>query len=260
MYQGGFLIGAMAGPAVGGVLAGISIRAPFFFYAGTLAVAALCALGLTNVGITKAGEREPAVPLREVAQDPRFRAACLSNFTYGWNANGTRMTLVPLFVAAFLADDLVQAALITGVAMAIAAGVQTALVLPAGALVDRVGRRGPMIVGPLVLATALVAIPWSPGRVVLTLVLCLSAAGSALIGTAPAAAVGDTGGGDRAIAVFTMSGDLGSILGPLAAGALASAVGYPMAFSLGALLWLVTAATATRMPRHPRSRKKRTEP
>ncbi len=249
LYQGGFLVGAMAGPAVGGLLAGISLRAPFFFYAGVLGVAALCALGLTSVVTTAAGERASTVPLRDVARDPRFRAACLSAFTTGWNANGTRMTLVPLFVAAFLADDMVHAALITGVSMAVAAGVQTALVLPAGALVDRVGRRGPMIVGALVLAVALVATPWSPGTVVLTVLLCLYGAGSALIGTAPAAAVGDTGGGDRAIAVFTMSGDLGSILGPLAAGALADLVGYPTAFGLGALLWLVTAAAATRMPR-----------
>lgn len=249
LYQGGFLVGAMAGPAVGGLLAGISLRAPFFFYAGVLGVAALCALGLTSVVTTKAGEPASTVPLGVVAKDSRFRAACLSAFTTGWNANGTRMTLVPLFVAGFLADDLVHAAQITGVTMAIAAAVQTALVLPAGALVDRVGRRGPMIAGALVLAVALVATPWSPGTVVLTALLCLYAAGSALIGTAPAAAVGDTGGGDRAIAMFTMSGDLGSILGPLAAGALADLVGFPTAFALGALLWLATAAAATRMPR-----------
>jgi MFS family permease len=249
LYQGGFLVGAMAGPAVGGLLAGISLRAPFYFYAGVLGIAALCALGLTSVAATTTGARASAVPLRDVAQDPRFRAACLSAFTTGWNANGTRMTLVPLFVAAFLADDVVHAALITGVAMAVAAGVQTALVLPAGALVDRIGRRGPMIVGALVLAVALVATPWSPGTVALTACLCLYAAGSALIGTAPAAAVGDTGGGDRAIAVFTMSGDLGSILGPLAVGALAGTVGYRPAFALGAVLWLATAAAAARMPR-----------
>ncbi|MCL2424544.1 MAG: MFS transporter, partial [Micrococcales bacterium] len=122
------------------------------------------------------------------------------------------------------------------------------LVLPAGALVDRIGRRGPIIVGALLLAVALTSIPWSPSAVVLTVVLSVYAAGSALIGTAPAAAVGDTGGGDRAIAVFTMSGDLGAIVGPLVAGALAAWVGYPTAFALGALLWLATAASATRMP------------
>jgi len=248
MYHGGFLIGAMAGPAVGGLLAGVSLRAPFFFYAGTLAAAALCALGLTPVGAGPTKDA-PTLPLRTVARDPRFQAACLSHLSFGWNSNGTRMTLVPLFVAGFLADDPVQAALVAGVVMAVAAGVQMVLTLPGGALVDRVGRRTPMVVGSVVLAVALAAIPWSPSAVVLAVVLSLYAAGSALVGPAQSAAIGDTHGGDRAIAAFTMAGDVGSIAGPLAAGALASTVGYPTAFALGAVLWLASAAAGTRMPR-----------
>ncbi len=39
MWQSGFLIGAIAGPAIGGPLTDISLRAPFFVYAVTLAVA-----------------------------------------------------------------------------------------------------------------------------------------------------------------------------------------------------------------------------
>src|SRR5690606_14376811 len=35
-YQGGFLLGGMTGPAIGGFLAALSLRAPFFFYAATL--------------------------------------------------------------------------------------------------------------------------------------------------------------------------------------------------------------------------------
>lgn len=32
LFSGGFLLGGMVGPAAGGLLTGISIRAPFFFY------------------------------------------------------------------------------------------------------------------------------------------------------------------------------------------------------------------------------------
>jgi MFS family permease len=42
-YQGGFLFGGLAGPAVGGLVVGLSIRAPFFVYAATLSLAALTA-------------------------------------------------------------------------------------------------------------------------------------------------------------------------------------------------------------------------
>ena len=44
LYNGGFLIGGVAGPAFGGILAGISLRAPFFVYSITLAMAGITAL------------------------------------------------------------------------------------------------------------------------------------------------------------------------------------------------------------------------
>src|SRR3954447_11275142 len=39
LFTGGFLVGAIAAPAIGGLIAGWSIRAPFFVYAATLVVA-----------------------------------------------------------------------------------------------------------------------------------------------------------------------------------------------------------------------------
>lgn len=43
-FQAGFLFGGITGPAVGGIVVGISIRMPFFVYAATLAVAAVVAI------------------------------------------------------------------------------------------------------------------------------------------------------------------------------------------------------------------------
>ena len=44
LYNGGFLLGGISGPAFGGILAGISLRAPFFVYSISLAMAAVTAL------------------------------------------------------------------------------------------------------------------------------------------------------------------------------------------------------------------------
>ncbi|HEY6740130.1 MAG TPA: MFS transporter, partial [Actinopolymorphaceae bacterium] len=44
IYQSGFVIGGIVGPAVGGAVLGISFRAPFFLYAGSLGLA--CVVGL----------------------------------------------------------------------------------------------------------------------------------------------------------------------------------------------------------------------
>src|SRR5690606_6688010 len=86
-YQGGFLIGGMAGPAVGGLLAGISLRAPFFFYAGTLVLAALVAVALLSRGGADARRAHTSgggIPFREVFADRRYRAALIANFAVGW--------------------------------------------------------------------------------------------------------------------------------------------------------------------------------
>ena len=66
VFQGGFLLGGMTGPAVGGLLALISLTAPFFFYAGTLVVAGVVGLVLLRRGRSEApaggAEARPAVP------------------------------------------------------------------------------------------------------------------------------------------------------------------------------------------------------
>jgi MFS family permease len=250
MWQGGFLVGAVAGPALGGVFAAISIRAPFFFYAGTLLVAALITLGLTPVNVAGPSQQTTAArPFGEVLRDVRFQAACLAHLAGGWNNNGTRSTLVPLFVAAFIGASTTESALLTGIAMAVAAGVQIVLVMPSGYVVDKVGRRIPMIAGAAIAGASLLLMPFANEIWILTAALCVYAAGSALMGTAPAATVGDTAGGDRAVAAYSMAGDLGSIAGPLVAGALAAAIGYAPAFAVGAAIWLVSALASARMPR-----------
>ncbi len=44
LYNGGFLVGGVAGPAFGGILSSFSLRAPFFVYSTTLAIAGATAL------------------------------------------------------------------------------------------------------------------------------------------------------------------------------------------------------------------------
>ncbi|MCL1837713.1 MAG: MFS transporter [Propionibacteriaceae bacterium] len=250
MYQGGFLVGAVLGPAIGGVFARISLQMPFFFYAGTLVVAAAVGLGLKSIQVTtSASDTQTARSLREVIRDTRFHAACAAHLVQGWNNNGTRSTLVPLFVIGYLATTPADAALQTGIAMAIAAGVQIALILPGGYLTDKYGRKIPMIVGAVISAIALAMVPWSTHIAMLATWLGLSAVGAALLGTAPAATLGDVAGtgADRAVAIYSMSGDLGSIVGPLAAGAIASAFGFLPAFLLGSGFWLISVVLSVRM-------------
>lgn len=248
-YQGGFLIGGMAGPAIGGVLATISLTAPFFFYAGTLAVAGL--VGILMLRPKDPGTElssGPGVPLRTVLRDPRFRAACLANFANGWTSLGVRSALVPVLVV----DVLAGTAAWTGVAFAIAAVVQTIALAPAGRFVDTVGRRPAILGAYAVAAVTVLGISVAPNFAVLTVLLCVYGVAAAFMGTAPGAAVGDATGGSRGgrpVALFSMASDLGAIIGPLVAGWLVDVASFPAAFAVAAAFLLVASASALRMPR-----------
>lgn len=250
-YQGGFLIGGMAGPAIGGLLAVISLRAPFFFYAGTLVLAGVVGLAflrpVSRHGEDGAVEAVPAIPFRAVLGDRRFRAACLANFASGWASLGVRSALIPVLVV----EVLHRAELWTGIAFAIAAVAQTLALGPAGKFVDTVGRR-PAIVGSYALgAVALFAMPFVGDIWILIVLLCVYGVAAAFMGTAPAAAVGDAAGArsGQPVAIFSAFSDLGAIVGPLAAGALVDAVSFPVAFGSAVVLMLAASAYALRMPR-----------
>jgi MFS transporter, DHA1 family, multidrug resistance protein len=250
-YQGGFLIGGMAGPALGGLLAIISLRAPFFFYAGTLVVAGVVGLAFlrprSGQSADTASEPAPVIPFRQVIADPRFRAACLANFASGWASLGVRSALVPVLVV----EVLHRTELWTGIAFAIAAVAQTLALGPAGKFVDTVGRR-PAIIGAYASAAAvMVAIPFAGDIWMLTALLCVYGVAAAFMGTAPAAAVGDAAGArsGQPVAIFSAFSDLGAIVGPLVACALLDALSYQAAFGSAVVLMLAASIYALRMPR-----------
>jgi MFS family permease len=254
-FQAGFLIGGITGPAVGGVLAAISLTAPFFFYAGTLVVAGTVGLLLLRRRSAEPTETVESVSFRAVVGDARYQAACVTNLAQGWTSFGVRSSLVPVLIVELLH----RPASWTGIAFACAAVVQTIAVGPAGRFTDTVGRRPAMILGGTVAAVSIMAVPFAPNIWLLIVVLCVYGVASAFLGTAPAAAVGDAAGsrGGTAVAVFSMCADIGAIIGPLVAGLLADTLSYAAAFGAGAVLMLVAAALSWRMPRDQRLAPKR---
>jgi MFS family permease len=250
-YQGGFLVGGMAGPALGGLLATVSLTAPFFFYAGTLAVAGVVGILLLSPPRRGDGDQaaavEPARPLSDVLRDVRFRAACVASFAQGWSSLGVRSALVPVLVV----EVLLQPTSWTGVLFAVAAVAQTLALAPASRFVDTVGRR-PAVMGSFaVAAVALAAVPFAPGLVTLGALLAVYGVATAFMGTAPAALVGDAAGarGGRPVAIFSMCSDVGAIAGPLVAGLLVDVASFEVAFGTAAALLAVSALVAVRLPR-----------
>jgi MFS family permease len=249
-FSGGFLLGGIAGPALGGVVTGWSLRAPFFIYAGTLAAAGAVGLLLLprherSDGTSTTATTTP-LSITRALRVPAFRAAALANLADSWAAVGARAAIVPLFVV----EALHEPPLWTGIGFTVFTLANISTLIIGGRVTDRRGRRPVLLVGCLGSAagTAMLALPGSLPLLLVAMVIF--GLGSGLLDVAPGAMMGDVvgGRGGTVVAGYQMAGDVGSLGGPLVAGALADSAGFPAAFAATALVLVGAAAVAARAP------------
>ena len=256
MWQSGFLIGAIAGPAIGGPLTDISLRAPFFVYAVTLAVAGgIGLLFLSRAALHEVEESRTATTTMTLPRALRvsgYRAALVANLGNGWALFGVRSSLIPLFVI----EGMDASGTWIGVGFFVSAAAQGGLLLWAGGFADRVGRRPAMVIGSAVATASMVSVAVSDSLAVYVIAMALFGVGSAFLSVAPSAAVGDvvSGRGGTVVAAFQMSADLGAVIGPLAAGWLADEYSFGAAFGVTAAVLaagLVTSLLSTETKHRP---------
>ncbi|MEU8170321.1 MFS transporter [Micromonospora sp. NPDC049004] len=237
VFEAGFLLGGICGPALGGLLALVALSTPFVAYAALLLGAAVLTLAVLDTGrSTGAALGRTVVDLPVLLRDRRYLVACLAALAQGWVLFGLRSALVPVVVVAWLRD-----VAWVGWAFTISAAVQALLIVPAGRVVDRAGRRPAMIAGTGVAAAAITALVFVDRYAWLVALLCVYAAGSALLNAAPAALVGDVvaGRAGSGVAAFSMCTDVGAVVGPVVVGFVAERVSVPAAFASGAALLVV---------------------
>jgi MFS family permease len=249
IYQGGFILGSIAGPGLGGLLAEISLRLPLVVYGIFLLLAAIVSATMlrtpavprrdqarTGPVPAKPALTDPA-PLRTALRSRAYLAALLANLGVGWVFYGMRSALLPLYISRHLG----QSAGWTGLAFLLSALVQALALLRAGWICDNWGRKPALLLGAgvSILSVAAFTLPISPG--VFLLPLLSLGVGGALLATAPGVLVGDVAVGRSAsiIALFAMVSDLGGIAGPLISGWLTDAVSFSAAF------WLACAILAS---------------
>ena len=265
-FQGGFLLGGVAGPAVGGIVVAISIRAPFFVYAASLFAAAL----VTLIFLTRARlqEREEEVShgqsnkleeLRTALRDKAYQAALGTNLIAGFVTFGLRSSVVPLFVV----EGLQRGASLSGFGFLAAAAVQALVLLPAGRMADTQGRRKALLFGTIATAIGMVFLTLADaavnglgqaamlGTILFLVSMAIQGFGAAFLGSAPSAVIGDVMGGKKGgivVATFQMMSDAGAILGPLAAGLLVDLFDFEWAFAFAAVLAILPIFLVIRMP------------
>ncbi|NYI65842.1 MFS transporter [Spelaeicoccus albus] len=275
IYRSGFLVGGIAGPALGGAVLGISLRAPFFLYAGTLGIATVVALIFVTKPASPSGTattREigaddadaadapdaradadladgnaPDRSVRELLRTPEYQTALLTNLAVGLTVLGVRSTAVPLLMV----DSLHVAPGWVGIAFVSSAIVQTALMLPAGRFVDTAGRRAAILIGTTVSAAGLVLLALGGSLTMVLIAMGVFGAGAAFLGSAPGALVGDMVGQrtGTVIAIFNMASDLGAVAGPVLAGWLIDTGSFPAAFGMAAAVVLAAGLLGLRLPR-----------
>jgi MFS transporter, DHA1 family, tetracycline resistance protein len=252
MWATGFLLGNVIGPLVGGGLGAVSLRAPFLVYAAVLVVVVCIALlllrGRDGEGAQQGAAAEPPARFGTALAHPTYRAALAASFANGWAVLGVRVALVPLFVV----EAMGQPEAWGGIALAVFAVGNAATLLLAGRLADRRGRRPPALAGLAVSAAATGVLGFLTDPALFLAASLLAGLGSGLINPSMNAAVADVIGsrarGGTVLAGFQMAADLGAIIGPVLAGALAEVAGFPAAFAVSGAVAFVALGFWLRAP------------
>jgi DHA1 family multidrug resistance protein-like MFS transporter len=249
-FSGGFLLGGIAGPVLGGFVTEWSLRAPFFIYAATLAAAGYVGLALlprhvhTDPAAAKSADK--GLGILTALKLPAFRAAASANLADSWAAVGVRSAIVPLFVK----EALHRPAIWTGVGFSVFTIANIATLVLAGRLADQRGRRPLLILGCTGSAIGVLLLALPASLPVFLIALIVFGAGSGLLDVAPGAMLGDVvgGRGGTVVAGYQMAGDIGSLAGPLLAGYLVDTAGYSTAFVGTAVILAAAAVIAVRAP------------
>jgi MFS family permease len=246
-FQGGFLLGSLAGPAVGVPLVQWSLRAPFFFYAGTLAVAAAVALvALRGAKLTVRAEGDREHDLREALRNRSYVSALVNSFVSGWAQSGVRSLLLPLLVVYGIGAEPAWVA----AGIFISAVVQWLALGRAGTLSDERGRKLPLLVGEVLALFAMLAIAAFETLPVFLVMMAVFGVSGALIGSSSAAVVGDVvqGRGGTSVAAYQMSSDAAVLVAPLVLGAITVNDQYTAGLLLSAAVTAVGILFVATMP------------
>jgi MFS family permease len=261
LYSGGFLLGGITGPALGGLVAAWSLRAPFFLYGGLLVVPAVIAAAGFRPAVRSgspraaASTRESLAVLAGALRSRAYRAVAVVNFADGFAVLGVRSAIIPLFVR----DSLHRPATWTGIGFLVFAALNGAALLPAGRVADTIGRRPVMVAGCAIAAAGVLMLAVLPGPWAYLGALAVAGAGSGLLDVAPSAMLGDLLSAQPRqdgilVAFFQMAGDAGTVTGPVIAGLLVDSASYPAAFALaGGVLAAAALLAAISRPRQTQS-------
>jgi MFS family permease len=250
VYQGSFLLGGIAGPAIGGLLSVISLRAPFFVYSGMLICSGTVAhffLKGDKIGkVDKSVDTSDHTTVREALTMKPYRIALVLAFIGSWVFFGLRASILPIFVT----EELNSTTAVVGYGLALSAVIQGLILLRAGRYSDEKGRRAASIIGAQVVLLGVLLLTFSVNVWMYLLAMAVLGFGGAFISITPASIVGDVikGKGGKVIAIFQMAGDAGMMVGPIIIGAVSDFFSYRAAFGMSAAIFVIALVLVYQIP------------
>ena len=250
VYQGSFLLGGIAGPAIGGLLSVISLRAPFFVYSGMLICSGTVAhffLKGDKIGkVDKSVDTSDHTTVREALTMKPYRIALVLAFIGSWVFFGLRASILPIFVT----EELNSTTAVVGYGLALSAVIQGLILLRAGRYSDEKGRRAASIIGAQVVLLGVLLLTFSVNVWMYLLAMAILGFGGAFISITPASIVGDVikGKGGKVIAIFQMAGDAGMMVGPIIIGAVSDLFSYRAAFGMSAAIFVIALGLVYQIP------------
>jgi len=250
LYNGSFLIGMMAGPVIGGFLTAISLRAPLLIY-GVLLVISSAAGGFllrNSVLVARPTEKsaQEKTSLKELFSSKPYLIALIISFCTASILFGMSRSILPIFMV----EDMKSSAGYLGIGFTISSIIQGLLLLKAGSLSDKNGRRYSAVIGTSLLTLSVLVLVVTVQPWMFLFSMAIGGLGAAFLSTTPSAIVGDVlkGKGGQVIAIFQMSGDAGAMVAPMALGFIADHYGFRPAFAVSAALMFIALFAATKLP------------
>ena len=263
VYQGVFLFAVGIGPLPGGYLAEqFGLEAPFLVYGVAGAIAAAIAwFGVAETrGMVDDGREETstAQPFRRqlltLVRNAGFLLVCLISLTGAAARTGALFSIVPVIARDRLGLDPSD----IGFGLALGSIIGLAVTYPAGALVDRYGRKAVIVPATILTSLSMLMFSLAPAYAWFIVACVIWGGASAASAAAPAAYAADSappGLNAAAMSSYRTLSDVGYVVGPILLGWLGDAQGLdaPLWTAAAALL-LTTALFAVIAPETHRNR------
>lgn len=247
-FQGVNLVGSAAGPTVGGIIAEFwGYRAPFFFYAAIVLFSFITSIFLIKETYPQSNmnkQNTENYSIRKLAGFLTFPIliAALTNFAthFRYSARGT---LVPLLCDSILNLSSLQ----IGVVLSTSTLSSILVIALGGYIIDRYGRKMALVPSFLLIGLAFSLFPISTnfnGAILMSAVLGLASGIGGGATMTLAVDLAPKGSEGFFMGFWSMIGDLGSAIGPVALGLIADIYGIIISFYVvGAIMFLTGVTT-----------------